>query len=136
MISYKVVARKNPVTKETLYHASANINTSLSLADLADNISRQCTVTLHDTKAVLSALDEQITLAILQGNSVRLGDLGSFHATLRSRGAETAGQFSTSDIRSVQVRFIRSRKMFAQMALSSDKLRFKNLTPAAPAAGA
>ncbi len=49
----------------------------MNLEQVATNISRECTVTVHDVKAVLSSLQEQIILALQDGKSVRFGDLGS-----------------------------------------------------------
>ena len=52
MLKYNVVARKNPQTKELLYYAQLVPVTAVGLSALAAAISNECTVTIHDIKAV------------------------------------------------------------------------------------
>lgn len=70
MMNYKVVARKNPMTKEVKYYAQLVLATPVRLAALAEEISQQCTVTAHDVKVVLSAMEEHILRHLLNGKSV------------------------------------------------------------------
>lgn len=103
MLKYNVVARKNPQTKELLYYAQLVPVTAVGLSALAAAISNECTVTIHDIKAVLSALEEKVISYLQSGMSVRLGDLGSFHPTVNSRGAATPEEFSSTNLRGVKV---------------------------------
>ena len=93
MIYYNVIKRKSPKDGTVKFYASAQNGTYMNLEQVATNISRECTVTVHDVKAVLSSLQEQIILALQDGKSVRFGDLGSFHVTVRSKGAENKSDF-------------------------------------------
>lgn len=72
MLKYNVVARKNPQTKELLYYAQLVPVTAVGLSALAAAISNECTVTIHDIKAVLSALEEKVISYLQSGMSVRL----------------------------------------------------------------
>ena len=92
MIKYNVIPRKNPINKEVKYYAQMAPVNPVTLNDVAEAIASNCTVTLHDCKAVLSALQEQIALNLRNGNSVRLGDLGSFHPVMKSSGALSADE--------------------------------------------
>lgn len=125
MINYNIIERKSPKDGSVKYYAQASNSDYLTLTDIAENISRECTVTVHDVKAVLSALEEQIILALQNGSSVRLGDLGSFHVTLKSKGVSSKDEFSTSDIERVMVRFIKSVNMKDSFLVSNKNVKFK-----------
>jgi predicted histone-like DNA-binding protein len=78
---------------------------------LSELISKECTLTAHDVKAVISALEEHVTRALLDGKSLRLGDLGSFHPTVKSKGADAVNKFKSKDIEKVNVRFVKNGAM-------------------------
>ena len=84
MINFDVIQRRNPKDGTVKFYSQVYTSEYMTLDDIAENISRECTVTVHDIKAVLSALEEQIIIALQAGRSVRFGDLGSFHVTLKS----------------------------------------------------
>lgn len=128
MINYQVVKKKNPTTKAIKYYAQAKSSSPMTLAQIAENISRECTVHLADIKAVLVALEEQIISALLNGNTVRLGDLGSFRITLNGKGSDTVENYSTDLIRSIKVRFLSSTTIRSSFMLSNDKVKFNNLS--------
>ena len=83
MINYKAIQRKNPLNDEVKWYPTIVLGNPVLLDEMTELIALNCTVTEHDIKAVLSALQEQIVLALKQGRSVRLGDLGSFRLTSR-----------------------------------------------------
>lgn len=103
--------RKSPVDGTQKYYATAGKVTPVKMATIAEAISKECTVTIHDVKAVLSALEEQLIEAFQAGQSVRFGDLGSFHVTLASRGQESADKVTADTIKAVRVRFTKSAGM-------------------------
>ncbi len=123
MLKYNVVARKNPQTKELLYYAQLVPVTAVGLSALAAAISNECTVTIHDIKAVLSALEEKVISYLQSGMSVRLGDLGSFHPTVNSRGAATPEEFSSTNLRGVKVVFSKSSAMRYGFSLKNPNLQ-------------
>lgn len=82
MIYFKAVSRKNPITKAEKWYPQLVSGAPMQLNDIVERISRTCTVTEHDVKAVVSSLQEQVIFALREGRSVRLGDLGSFRLTL------------------------------------------------------
>ena len=78
-----------------------------------------------DVKAVLDALQYEVIDALESGNSVRLGDLGSFRLTLQSDGVanqEEAKKLGARLIRQVNVQFSKSTSM--RDALVLDRLSF------------
>lgn len=127
MINYQVIKKKNPTTKAIKYYAQAKSSSPVTLTQIAENISRECTVHLADIKAVLAALEEQIISALLNGNTVRLGDLGSFRVTLNGKGSDTLEDYTTDLIRSIKVRFLSSTTIRSSFMLSNEKVKFNNL---------
>ncbi len=123
MIKYNLISKKNPVTKEFAFHANAVPVTPIMLDQLAEEISGKCTVTAHDIKAVISALEEVVYSHLRNGNSVRLGDLGSFHARISSTGAATEEEFSSENLRGVRVRFTPSSKLRYNISLKHPYMR-------------
>ena len=124
MIHYVPRGKKNFKTKETLFYAEIAPVTPLSLEDLSDAITEVCTVTRHDIVAVLSALQEQIIRAILNGQSVRLGDLGSFRPTLSGTSAPTDKELTEAHIRRVNCRFTPGRLLRHGLSLHNSAVRF------------
>ena len=127
MIYYNVIKRKSPKDGTVKFYASAQNGTYMNLEQVATNISRECTVTVHDVKAVLSSLQEQIILALQDGKSVRFGDLGSFHATVRSKGAENKSDFKKANISHVMVRFVKSAAMRSAFALTNQDIKLSGV---------
>ena len=124
MLKYSVIPRKNPITKENLYYANLAPVNPIGLDELAEEISGSCTLTVHDIKAVISALEERIFKSLRNGQSARFGDLGSFHPTLSSSGAATEEEFSKENIRGVKVRFTPSSKLRHEMSMNNPNVRF------------
>ena len=89
MIPFIAKAKKNPITKEVKYYAQVAPVDHVELLSITSSISEKCTVTEHDVKAVLSALQMSIAKHITDGNSVRFGDLGSFRLTIKGTPADT-----------------------------------------------
>ena len=122
MLKYSLISRKNPITKEYLYHANLAPATPIGLKELAQEVSDMCTLTAHDIKAVISALEERVYKALRNGQSVRFGDLGSFHPTISSSGTATEEEFSKENIRGIKVRFTPSSKLRYELGLQNPNL--------------
>ncbi len=119
MLKYNLISRKNPITKEYAFHASLIPVVPITLKTLAQEVSDTCTLTVHDVKAVISALEERVYKALRNGQSVRLGDLGSFRPTVHSASAATEEDFTMENIRGLKVRFVPSSKLRYEMSLSN-----------------
>ena len=124
MIKYIAQTRKNPVTKSVAWYPQAAHVEALSLEDITERISLTCTVTEHDIKAVLSALQEQIVFALRNGNSVRLGDLGSFRLTMQGSPCETREEVSAEKIRRLRVRFTSGSRLRSSLKSGARGVRF------------
>lgn len=124
MLKYSVISRKNPITKESLYYANLAPVVPAELDQLAEDISSRCTLTVHDVKAVLSALEECIFKTLRNGQSTRFGDLGSFHLTLSSSGAASEQEFTKENLRGVKVRFTPSSKLRYEISMDNPHVKF------------
>ena len=126
MIKFIIKGKKNPQKKdETKYYAQIAPTTPLMLPQIVKLIEKRSTVSSSDIKAVLDALQFEIIHALQTGNSVRLGDLGSFHLTISSKGTATeeeAKKAGANLIKKVSVQFVKSAEM--GRAFSLDELNF------------
>ena len=125
MLKYNVVPRKNPIDKTIKYYAQLAPVTPVKLDALCESISGQCTVTSHDVKAVISALEEQLVNFLRNGNSVRLGDLGSFRPIIKSKGAADAESFSADLIEKVKIRFLGSSNFRYKLSRNHPSVSFQ-----------
>lgn len=78
---------------------------------LAEYVSRQCTVSPADVHAVIRSLPDAMAFYMSNGHSVRLDGLGSFFYKLScaGRGVDSPEEVSIEQIVSVRVQFIPAR---------------------------
>ena len=129
MLTYKVVERQNALTKQLQYYAQVSPVTPVTLDQIVELIEKRSTVTSADVKAVHDALQVEVRNALVDGKSVRLGDLGSFRPTLSSRSALSADAFLPANIKGVRVRYVPSAALKNDLKL--DRVSLRNVTPAA-----
>ena len=95
------------------------------LRTIVGRIEKRSGVSSASVKAVLDALQYEIPQTLADGNSVRLGDLGSFRLTMQGEGVTTAKQAKEKGadlIKRVSVRFTKSSAM--RLALDKHDLTF------------
>lgn len=129
MITLHAISRKNPkdLTKIAFYPAIA-LQTPVKRNSFYDEIADESTVTKHDVKAAVSALEAQVIKYLREGYSVRLGDLGSFHLTCKGKGEPTADLVTHKDILCLRVQFTPSATMEAAFKIA-DNPNVKFLLP-------
>jgi predicted histone-like DNA-binding protein len=125
MIYYNVNKRKNPQTGTEKFYGTVNIQSNVDLEDIAEEIAYSTTATEADVKAVLSSLQKYIIEHLKNGQSVRLGDLGSFRTTMTSTGVADKDKFTASQIKRVRARFTPSSRI--QSSLQLKNLTFKQV---------
>ena len=115
MIKYVIQGKKNPLKKtEIKYYPQMAPSTPMTLAQIVKRVEKRSTVSSDDVKAVLDALQYEVIEALENGNSVRLGDLGSFRLTMKSQGVETVAEAKKKGaqlIKKVNVQFTKSTTM-------------------------
>ena len=94
MIKYIIQAKKNPQKKDEKkkFYPQIAPSTPVTLPQIVKRIEKRSTVSSADVKAVLDALQTEVIDALESGNTVRLGDLGSFRLTIKSEGVATAAR--------------------------------------------
>ena len=130
-IKYRIHEQQNALTKQMQYTARIVPVEPLGLDDIVDGIEKTSTVSSADIKAVLDALQFEVIRALKAGNSVRLGDLGSFRPTLSCRAALSAEAFTSANLKGVRVRFTPSARMETELKL--DRVSVRLVTDDAPA---
>ena len=128
MMKYVLKEGKNLRTESPIFYAmAAPVSGVVKIDNLAKEISRECTLTPHDIRAVISAMEERIIEHMQNGQSVRLGLLGSFRPTIKSKSTAKAEAFSNSNIRGVAVAFTPSSTMRYELSKDNPDMEFQML---------
>lgn len=125
MIKYVIRAKKNPIARSVKYYPQIAPTTPVTLAQIVKRIEKRSTVSSADVKAVLDALQYEVIEALQNGNSVRLGDLGSFRLSIKANGSTTsdeARRTGANAIKAINVQFTKSTAM--RDALSPSGVEF------------
>ncbi|MEE0448144.1 MAG: HU family DNA-binding protein [Prevotellamassilia sp.] len=128
MIPFIAKAKKNPITKEVKYYAQVAPVDHVELLSITSSISEKCTVTEHDVKAVLSALQMSIAKHITDGNSVRFGDLGSFRLTIKGTPADTKEKAGVANIERLRVAYTQSGRLSQIFNSDVSGLKFEKVS--------
>ena len=131
MIKYHIVPRKKPGTTEVKWYAAPKRQGVVLLNDLAEEMALESTITEHDIKAVISSLQQHIIKHLKNGNSVRLGDLGSFHITMSGSGSEVKKEYVLrQNLKAVRVQFSKSARFLRAFNLKTGNLQFEQIDAA------
>ena len=95
---------------ETKAYGTAQVHEILSFDDFCEHIAQ------HNSPFSKGAIQGVLTDAVsclreqmLSGNKVKLGDLGDFYVELQTEGAVTTEDFTSDNIKEVNVRWLPSR---------------------------
>jgi len=113
-VSYVLVERGNPSnrTAPKKFYAQLKSAGEVTLRQLMKEISARSTVSPADTMSVLESLLEIVPEKLGQGQIVRLGDMGSFSASVTSEGVDKADKFvAASMITGYKIRFRPGKEM-------------------------
>ena len=122
MIQFIIRSLKNPHTGELKLYPQIAPTTPVLRHELINEIEKSTVLASADIKACLDALEYCIVEAMKNGQSVRLGDLGSFRPTLSSFGTTERDKANSNLIRHVRVRFSMSGQM--GLDLQPERLNF------------
>lgn len=126
MIKFRLISKRNPQdnTAPEKFYATAIADGEVDLEFLAEQIAYETTLTETDCYAVLLSLERNILRQLEQGKIVRVGRLGSFNVTLKSKGRLTEGEFTVNDIEKGRVRFRPGKKLNKM----TQELSYKKIT--------
>jgi len=118
MIHYKLINKVNPqdVNAVQKFYAVKQPQETLTLRDFGKRISRESTVSMMDTMAVLEGLLQIIPDEIVNGKIIKLGDFGTFRTTLSVEGAVTEDEFTQANIKNLNIRFRPAREFVDLLA--------------------
>lgn len=118
-MKYTVKQRVNPKAPADprKYYAFPKSLGNMDLRVLAKRISRESTVSIMDTLAVLEGLFQVIPDYLMEGNIVELGELGSLRLGISSDGSENPDEFTTSLIRKANILFRPGSKFKDQLSM-------------------
>ena len=108
MIEYSVYMMKSPMKPEEgpKAYAKNQIREIWNLDKFCKHIaSHNSGYSRGLVKAILSDMCDCLVEQLLNGNKVKLGELGVFNLTISSEGAESLEKFSESNIKAVRINF-------------------------------
>tara|TARA_R110001583_G_C5600447_1_gene404487 strand:- start:415 stop:795 length:381 start_codon:yes stop_codon:yes gene_type:complete len=107
MIKYSLRGKVNPqnLVATNKFFPVKQAQETLTIRDFGKRISRESTVSMMDTMAVLEGLLQIIPDELINGKIIKLGDFGTFRTTLSAEGVATEEEFTPSKIKSLNVRF-------------------------------
>ena len=128
---YKIIQRRNPRDIEgpkKFYGSKVSLG-CVTTKTLAKEIGERAGQSEGAVLGMLRDLQNEVVDLLLQGYSVRLGNIGILYTTLKSDGADTAKGWDLSYLQSVRLRLRPSVELNNSTALDSGNLDFKLYTP-------
>ncbi len=112
-MKYKLVQKKNPVKPEApmKWYASAVNQGTININQLSKEIAGRSSLTKGDVLNVIENLLEEIPKHLINGNSVKLGNLCTLRLSIKGKGSETEDTYTTANIIKTRVVFTPSREM-------------------------
>ncbi|MBR1788727.1 MAG: hypothetical protein IJ762_06025 [Bacteroidaceae bacterium] len=114
-IDYALMPRLESIysqKKKKLVYATAQRKETVTTDDIARHISSHNSVFSEGTiVGLLRDAQRCIMEHLMAGDRVDLDELGAFYTTLASRGARTTEEFDTSLIKSVNLKWLPSKRM-------------------------
>ena len=105
MVKLKLIQRRNPKLPEDpkKFYASVVHDNVTDLERLSVAVSNRCTVRRADMYAALVALTEILSEDLSDGKVVSMGELGSFYINVKSEGADTAEDYTLSNVKGMRL---------------------------------
>lgn len=106
-VFYKVVRRRNPQDSEMpdKFYAKNVAMGEITVGKLTERIARISTASRGDIFLVLTALVDEVADCLENGQTVRLGELGSMRLSVSSSGEEELSKVSAQNIRKARIIF-------------------------------
>ncbi len=125
MIKYVIRAKKNPIDQTVRFYPQMAPTTPVTLAQIIKRVEKRSTVSSANVKAVLDALQYEVIDALQNGNTVRLGDLGSFRLSIKATGSANSAEAKKAGANAIKVVNVQFTKSVAMKeALSPSNVEF------------
>lgn len=130
-IRFKPVARRNPISKRSSWYPQVVVMHRITIDRIAQEIEESCTLHESDIKAVIVAFARRMISHLQDGNSVNLGDLGTFHVSVRGQGGEPildSKKITADSIRSSRVVYVPGPGIRKSLSRDAKGVRFERLS--------
>lgn len=106
-VFYNKMQRKNPSkpAEPAKWYPVLRRVEMMKEKDVARHISDETTLNPKEAEMAISQLKKVLINALLNGQSVQLGDWGTFHLTLSSEGVATEAEVSPAQVKKINIRF-------------------------------
>lgn len=106
-MKYKLVQKGNPAkpADPKKWYANPVKSGTTTQKNLATQISGRSSLTAGDVANVLQNLAELLPEELTKGNSVQLGDFGTFRVSFSSEGVEQEKDFNPTKIKDIKIIF-------------------------------
>lgn len=121
-MSYHIIARKNPVTKEYGYSASIERYSNIGPEEVVKYAAQNSCIDEAMIKTVMTAWQQVMRMYFLNGHNVICQPLGSFISTIRSASAATPEDFTNDMIRGMYITFRPARALRLAKSLKNNSL--------------
>ena len=114
MLRFQVKSRKASIGKkkgQVLFFAHKQPTRRMTLEQVEESISRSTTLTRGDVRAAIASLTDVVNEAILRGDSVDLGDLGTLRVAVGVKQMDKEEDVNASTLRKPQVRYTPKKAM-------------------------
>lgn len=127
MLQYKVIPRKNPLTKTDKFYPTLVSPMPVAIDRIAAEIEKISSLSRGDIKSVLDNLQHVVINHLQDGKSVRLGTLGTFRVSLRASGSDHKEEVSAANVKRIYPIFTPSTEM--KDALKPEKVGLQKASP-------
>ena len=113
MLKFKVIKRNYPrdLNAQPKFHASIKRNQNVGLDHMVDELRKISSINKGDTVSTLINLIDLVPKELARGNTVTLGNLGTFWLSVSSQGFDNAEDVSPKAINKVKVHFKASNQL-------------------------
>ena len=107
-IFYNKIQRRNPSLKKDetkLWYPVLRRVDQVKEKEVAKQIADETTLNPKEAEMAVAQLKKVLINALTNGNSVQLGDWGSFYLSISSKGSEKEDDVSSDNVKKINIRF-------------------------------
>jgi len=101
------VARANPQDRTKIkFYPTIKTISCITEKQVAKQVADETTLNPKEAEMAISQLEKVLIANLMAGNSVKIGDWGTFHLTCNGEGSETEKEVSAGKVKGINVRFV------------------------------
>ena len=122
-VFYSKVQRRNPSdpTGTKKWYPSIRTTGMLKEKEVARQIADETTLNPKEAEMAISQLQKIIVRALSNGQSIQLGDWGSFYLSLHAEGSATEAEATASKVKKMHIRFTPGKELKASLGRAEFK---------------